>query len=75
MRKYLAKLFGVAPAAEQVVDLDQLTRLVRRYSVEQQHVPKNLVDLVSLNYLETLPTAPPGQKFVLDRKRVEVRLE
>lgn len=57
------------------MDLDQLTRLVRRYSVEQQHVPKNLVDLVSLNYLETLPTAPPGLKFVLDRKRVEVRLE
>ncbi len=75
MRKYIAKLFGISPAAEQAVDVDHLTRLVRRYSVEQQHVPRNLVDLVSLRYLETLPIAPPGHRFVLDRKRAEVRLE
>ncbi|MFO1513953.1 MAG: hypothetical protein U1F83_13720 [Verrucomicrobiota bacterium] len=58
-----------------MADLDHLTHLVRRYSVEQQQVPKNLIDLVSLKYLETVPAAPPGQKFVIDRKRVEVRLE
>jgi len=70
-----SRLFGRPREGLAAADLDHLTRLVRRYSVEQQHVPKNLVDLVSLKYLETLPIAPPGQKLVLDRKRVEVRLE
>ena len=57
------------------VELGRLTRLVRRYAVEQQHVPKDLGDLVTLKYLETIPVPPPGQKFVIDRRRVEVRLE
>lgn len=57
------------------VELHRLTSLVRRYSVEQQQVPKDLDDLVALKYLEAIPLAPPGQKFVIDRKGVEVRLE
>jgi hypothetical protein len=56
-------------------DLGHLTRLVRRYTVEQQQVPKDLVDLVSLNYLSALPVAPSGQRYVIDRTKVEVRLE
>jgi hypothetical protein len=56
-------------------DLERLTHLVRRYAIEQQQVPQNLFDLVSLKYLEAVPLAPPGQKFVIDRKKVEVRLE
>ena len=75
LQKYLASLFGVLSRTGKSVDVDHLTRLVRRYSVEQQHVPRNLLDLVSLRYLESLPTLPPGQKLVLDRERVEVRLE
>jgi hypothetical protein len=56
-------------------DLGQLTRLVRRYAVEQQHVPKDLADLVALKYLAEIPVAPQGQKFVIDRRKVEVRLQ
>lgn len=55
--------------------LSHLTSLVRRYAVEQQRVPNDLVDLVNLKYLAAIPAAPPGQRFVIDRKRVEVRLE
>jgi hypothetical protein len=56
-------------------DLGQLTRLVRRYTVEQQQVPKDLADLVALKYLAEIPVAPQGQRFVIDRRKVEVRLE
>jgi len=55
--------------------LDLLTRLVRRYSVEKQQIPKDLAELVAQNYLKALPAAPPGRRFVVDRTKVEVRLE
>lgn len=65
-----SKLFRRKPT-----EVEHLTRLVRRYCVEQQQVPKNLLDLVSLRYLDSLPVAPRVQKYVLDRQRAEVRLE
>jgi hypothetical protein len=70
-----ASLFKRSSKGGQPVDLHHLTRLVRRYSVEQQQVPKDLSELVTLNYIETIPAAPPGLKFVIDRTGVEVRLE
>lgn len=75
MRRVFSALFSRAGDDGKAVDLNHLTRLVRRYSVEQQQVPKDLGELVALNYLETIPVPPQGQKFVIDRKGVEVRLE
>ena len=60
---------------DNTMDLKGLTCLVRRYTVEQQQVPKDLLDLVALKYLAAIPAAPPGQRFVIDRRKVEVRLE
>jgi hypothetical protein len=74
MRQVIRNLLKRPADGGNGVDLDYLTQLVRRYSVEQQQVPKNLLDLVSLNYLEAIPVAPPGRRFVIDRKSVEVRL-
>ena len=68
-------MFNRSSRTEKGVSLDQLTRLIRRFSVKQQQVPKDLAELVALKYLEVVPTAPIGQKFVIDRRRVEVRLE
>jgi hypothetical protein len=75
VRSLLSKLFQRTSDSGRPSDLERLTHLVRRYSVEQQQVPKNLNDLVLLNYLEAIPVAPPHQQFVIDRKKVEVRLE
>jgi len=75
LRQLISRLRGRPGINQKAADLDHLTHLVRRYTVEQQQVPKNLLDLVSLKYLEAIPAAPPGQRFVLDRKRAEVRLE
>ncbi len=76
MRQVISKLFNRPPEkGGDGIDLGHLTRLVRRYTVEQQQVPKDLLDLVTLKYLTAIPVAPEGQKFVIDRRSVEVKLE
>ncbi len=75
MRWTISRLLFRSRDGDPRADLEHLTRLVRRYSLEQQQVPMNLEDLLTLNYLKVLPTAPPGLRFVIDRKAVEVRLE
>ena len=75
VRRAVHALFPRLRESNGETDLSQLTRLVRRYSVEQQQVPKALAEVVALEYLETIPLAPKGKKFVIDRSRVEVRLE
>jgi hypothetical protein len=68
-------MFKRPETAENAVDLGKLTRLVRRYTVEKQHVPKDLIELVAHKYLPSIPVVPKGQRLVIDRKTVEVRLE
>jgi hypothetical protein len=75
MRRVLTGLFNWSSRSENLAGLGQLTRLIRRFSVEQQQVPKDLAELVTLNYLEAVPPAPTGKRFVIDRRKVEVRLE
>jgi hypothetical protein len=75
MRQVISRIFSRPENQGKTIDLDHLTHLIRRYTVEQQQVPRDLVDLVALNYLESVPIPPPGQKFVIDRKAVEIRLE
>lgn len=74
MKRIISKLFTRSVKEPNGIDLAQLTRLVRRFTVEQQQVPKDLVALVELKYLPALPHAPQGQRFVIDRKKVEVKL-
>ena len=75
MKRVISRLFNRSDKGESAVDLAHLTRLVRRYTVEQQQVPRDLLDLVALKYLDAIPIAPQGQRFVIDRRSVEVRLE
>ena len=75
MRPVISRLFNRPEKGENAVDLGHLTRLVRRYAVEQQQVPKDILDLVTLKYLASIPVPPQGQKFVIDRRKVEVKLE
>jgi len=75
MKRLISRILNLAEACGNGTDLGHLTRLVRRYTVEQQQVPRDLLDLVTLNYLTALPIAPRGQRYVIDRTKVEVRLE
>lgn len=53
--------------------LKKLTQAVRRYGIEQRRVPANLEEVFAQGYLEELPEAPVGKRFVID-KRLEVTL-
>jgi competence protein ComGC len=53
--------------------LTELTQKVRRYGLEQRQAPKNLEELVSKGYLPTVPKAPPGKRFAIN-KNLEVYL-
>ena len=75
MKQILSRLFQRSERGAAEVDPGHLTRLARRYAVEQQQVPRDLLDLVALNYLAELPVPPQGQRFVIDRMKVDVRLE
>ena len=74
MRKVLTELMKWSRTGKPT-DVDQLTRMLRRFAVERQQVPKDLAELVASNYLDSIPKPPAGLKYVIDRKRVEVRLE
>jgi hypothetical protein len=45
----------------------ELTQVVRRYAAEKQRAPKSFEELVGAGYLPTVPTAPGGRKFTIDK--------
>src|SRR5262245_50142858 len=53
--------------------LKELTQAVRKFSVEQRRVPKNLEELVANSYLIGVPPAPAGKRFAID-KNLQVTL-
>jgi hypothetical protein len=53
--------------------LNELTQAVRKFGVEQRRVPKSLQEVAARGYLSSVPPAPAGKKFVIDKK-LQVRL-
>ncbi|MHB8522406.1 MAG: hypothetical protein ACYDH9_16825 [Limisphaerales bacterium] len=53
--------------------LAELTQLVRKYGAEQRQAPNSLDDLVTKGYLTSVPPAPNGKRFAIN-KRLEVYL-
>jgi hypothetical protein len=54
-------------------DPGELTQLVRKFGAEQRRVPASLDELVAQGYLERVPDAPAGKRWVID-KRLQVYL-
>jgi hypothetical protein len=54
--------------------LSSLTQGLRRYGVEKQRVPASLNEVIAAGYIQAMPQPPPGRKFALDAKRMEVVL-
>jgi hypothetical protein len=57
----------LAPQEDVSGVLSGLTQVVRKYAAEQRRVPKTLDELVAAGYLPSLPAAPAGNKFVIDK--------
>lgn len=65
----------VVPAgSDMTAILAQLTQAVRRYGAEKQRVPASLNEVLGAGYVSGAPQAPPGKKFAIDPKRLEVIL-
>ncbi len=65
---------AAAPGADRVATtLAELTQTVRKFAVEQRQAPKTLDELVAKGYLESIPAAPQGKKFSID-KNLQVQL-
>ena len=45
----------------------ELTQVVRKYAAEKQRAPKGFEEIVAAGYLPSMPVAPGGRKFVIDR--------
>ena len=56
------------------VALAELTQVLRKYSFEHKRVPKTFNEVVAAGYMKSVPQAPPGKKFEIDPKAVQVVL-
>lgn len=65
---------AVATGSTAAADLAELTQALRKYGFEHQRVPKSFAELVAAGYVKGNPTPPPGKKFEIDPKTVEVIL-
>jgi hypothetical protein len=54
--------------------LAELTQALRKYSFEHQRLPKSLTDVIAAGYVKNMPQAPPGKKFEIDPKTIQVVL-
>ena len=63
-----------ALGADATALLAQLTQAVRKYGAEKQRVPASLNEVVSAGYVRAMPQPPPGKKFAINPKRMEVIL-
>ena len=55
-------------------ELAELTRQVRRYSIEKRKLPQSVGDLVTAGYIQSVPPAPTGKKYAIDADRAQAIL-
>ena len=55
--------------------LASLTQAVRKFSFEKRRMPSSVQEVIASGYISPIPQPPPGKKFVLDKKTVQVVLE
>ncbi|MBI3877215.1 MAG: hypothetical protein HY300_14875 [Verrucomicrobia bacterium] len=49
-----------------------LTSAVHLYQMDHRKMPDDFAVLVKEKYLKTVPQPPPGKRFGLDRRRLQV---
>jgi membrane-bound lytic murein transglycosylase B len=63
-----------ANPADMTATLATLTQALRKYSIENKRVPATFEELITAGYVSNPPPAPPGQKFAVNPKGVQVIL-
>jgi len=64
----------VIPTNEPTAALSALTQAVRKFTFERRQPPASLEELATAGYVQAVPPAPAGKKFVIDKKRMVVEL-
>ena len=67
-----SKQGDTAEAPNNSPELVELTKQVRRYSIEKRKLPQNVEDLVTAGYIQAVPPAPTGKKYAIDTERAQV---
>ena len=71
---YLGAVGKAQQASIKTVDVAQLTHAIQMFQAEQDRFPKDLNELVAMNYLREIPKAPRGKKIVYDANAGTVKV-
>jgi len=63
-----------ATDSESAAALGELTQALRKYSFEHHRLPKAFSEVVAAGYVKNMPQPPPGRKFEIDPKTIQVVL-
>ena len=58
---------AAASEAELAALLSDLTQRVRKYAVEQRRAPMTIEELAAQGYLGSVPAAPAGKRFAINK--------
>ena len=64
----------VVQTSDPAAALSELTQALRKYSIEQRRRPATFAEVIAAGYIKNLPQAPPGKKFEIDAKTMQVVL-
>ena len=63
---------SVQMSPEEVALTKNLTEALRQYYFTKRNVPTNFDEFVSVAGLKQVPQPPPGKKFAINRRQIEV---
>ncbi len=72
--EYLGSIVKAKKSAEKTVDTVSLNKAVQLFSASEGRYPKDLKELVTQKYLNSLPEAPYGMKIEYDAAKGEVKV-
>lgn len=64
----------VIPTSDPTAALNALTQAVRKFTFEKRQAPTSLEELATAGYVQAVPAAPVGKKYVINPKRMVVEL-
>jgi len=71
---YLGAVGQAKQSSVKKIDLAALTKAIQSFEVSEGRLPKDLDELVSMNYLREIPKPPHGQKIVYDANAGTVKI-
>jgi hypothetical protein len=71
---YLGAVGKAKQASIKTIDVAQITQAVQMFEAEQDRLPKDLNELVTMKYLREIPKPPYGKKIVYDANTGTVKV-